>query len=225
MARKDINKVYSAITPEDYEYLVNDYLGDKYLDGKLLKDLKPNESTNKIESRVKAISDIKNKIMKVVIVPKSSPYKKDDTGVYFNKYQDLYEQVFSFLDEYRLIGTPLYVDGAEFVEVNISANISVKDRFVPKNVNDNVEDAIKTFLHPFEGGTLKKGWPFGRGVFKSEIYKVMARVNGVDCVQKLEISCPNDEYIDDDSNLSIPDIGLIYLKEVSITNISKSQWS
>jgi len=205
-ARKNIDKTGSAITPEDYEYLVYDYLTDE----------------NKTKYRVKAISDLKHQIMKVVVIPKISPEKNYANTDFFKDYDSLYDEIYSHLDEYRLIGTPLYVGGAKLVGVFISAKISVKDRYDAKKVIENVENSLKKFLDPFDGGTLRKGWPFGRGVFKSEIYKILNGVDGVGCVQNLEIKSPDKSCSYDEGNLSIPNIGLAYSIKPEISIISKS---
>jgi len=42
-------------------------------------------------------------------------------------------------------------------------------------------------VHPTLGGPDGAGWPFGRAVFKSDFYRVIESVDGVDHVEDLEI--------------------------------------
>src|SRR5205814_679112 len=41
---------------------------------------------------------------------------------------------------------------------------------------------------PAEGGGAGEGWPFGRTVFKSEVYQAMEGVEGVDCVERVALT-------------------------------------
>lgn len=229
-ARKDIKKTYSAITPEDYEYLVYEYLESAYSEGGfskskysegqysedeyLVDEYSENEYSDdeyfdelrnkhfKDNFRVKAVPDVENQLMKVII---ANRYNIN------NDISDLYEDIYSYLDEHRIVGTPLYVGGAEFVKVSISADINIKKSYNFEAVKNMAKKKLIEFLDPFNGGVLKKGWPFGRKVFKSEINQILAKVDGVKCVQNVGIY-----------SSSIPDNGLIDLniQDISINSNS-----
>ena len=209
-ARKDIGKIYSAITPDDYEYLVYEFLeAYEYLENEHSDKLRKKQLKDRF--RVKAIPDLENQLMNVIIVDK---YNID------NNHSSLYDDVYSKLDECRLVGTPLYVKGPEFVEVSVFANISVKKGYNIEIIENKAENNLKKFLDPIEGGILKKGWPFGRSVFKSEIYKILTMVDGVKSVQNVEIYGSNKDYRYDE--LSIPDNGLVHSNEIIISVNSNS---
>ena len=44
-----------------------------------------------------------------------------------------------------------------------------------------------TSLHPTLGGTDGQGWPFGRALHKSDLYRIVESIDGVDFVDELEI--------------------------------------
>jgi len=208
--RKDIEKPYSAITPDDYEYLVYEYLESfdeltgKQVKDKFLEDSNTTEKQTKNQFRVKAIPDLNNHIMKVIIVCEGMD--EDNSN---NNCSNLYNEIYSHLDECRLIGTPLYVGEPEFVEVSISADINEKKDYNVEIVKEKVKNSLNEFLDPFKGGISKKGWPFGRNVFKSEIYRILAKVDGVKSVQNVDIYSSNMKYKYDGEKLSVPDNALI----------------
>ena len=46
------------------------------------------------------------------------------------------------------------------------------------------------FFDPYVGGPDGKGWPFGRGVYASEIYAILSRLPVVDYVEGIQIVGP-----------------------------------
>jgi hypothetical protein len=46
---------------------------------------------------------------------------------------------------------------------------------------------VELFFNPLHSGSYwdGKGWPFGRNVYVSELYQVLARIDGVDYVQEV----------------------------------------
>ena len=195
-------------------------IGENKSQIKEIKEEKTEEKQYINDFRVKAIPDVNNKLMKVIIAQKIDSNSNKNYINYEDS--DLYEYVFSCLDKCRLVGTPLYVGGPEFVEVSISADINVKKGYNIGSVKNKVEDTLKNFLHPFKGGILKKGWPFGRNVFKSEIYKLLTKVDGIKCVQRMDIYSSNNNCSYDGGNLLIPDNGLVYSQNHSISANSSS---
>jgi hypothetical protein len=43
------------------------------------------------------------------------------------------------------------------------------------------------FLHPLKGGRDGKGWPFGRAVYRVDLYHVIEDVPGVDFVDRVRL--------------------------------------
>ncbi|NES22058.1 MAG: hypothetical protein F6K41_24825, partial [Symploca sp. SIO3E6] len=55
-------------------------------------------------------------------------------------------------------------------------------------VAQTVEQTLASFLHPLTGGFAGKGWNFGRQPYKSDFYRLLERVPGVDHVSSLEVA-------------------------------------
>jgi hypothetical protein len=118
------------------------------------------------------------------------------------------------LDRHRLITTQLHVMGPDYVRVQVQAEVVLRPGFQPGDSRDRIASALNAFLHPLEGGPDGTGWPFGRTVYKSEIYQQIEQVDGVDCVHSLRLSGagagiqPSAE-----GNIAIPPYSLVFAGE------------
>ncbi len=87
----------------------------------------------------------------------------------------------SYLDERRLLTTKLHVTGPSYVHVSAQLVIARNPDAVEKDVIDAIDQTLASLLNPLppKGG---EGWPFGRDVFVSEIYKALEEVPGLDFI-------------------------------------------
>lgn len=101
---------------------------------------------------------------------------------------ELLRRVQDFLDERRLVTTRVKVQKPRWVEVSVRVRVVSKaggpgaDR-----LKRDLEQAIRQALHPLFGGPDGGGWPFGRTVHKSDLYRVLEGLVGVDFVEDLEL--------------------------------------
>jgi phage-related baseplate assembly protein len=121
-----------------------------------------------------------------------------------------------FLQERRPIGTQLYVIGPAFIQVQVEAHVQVKPRFAAEQVIEALKKKLSAFIDPVTGGTDGQGWAFGRAVFKSEIYEVLAAVEGVQCVDRVTLKASAGCHLTDHGDLRLPRIGLVYSGEHTI---------
>ncbi|HEX8852991.1 MAG TPA: hypothetical protein VF754_05865, partial [Pyrinomonadaceae bacterium] len=54
-----------------------------------------------------------------------------------------------------------------------------------KGVVELAAEALREFFDPLKGGPQRRGWPFGRSIYVSEIYALLDAVEGVDYVSQL----------------------------------------
>ena len=71
-----------------------------------------------------------------------------------------------------------------------------------------IADELDRFLDPLEGFD-GEGWPFGRPVYKSELYEVIKGVDGVDYVADVWIEAAGEATRDEDGNVVIGDEALV----------------
>ncbi len=92
-----------------------------------------------------------------------------------------------YLDRRRLVGTRLVTVGPKYLQVSIRATVVTKMGVRGDRVVEDVVKALNRFLDPLRGGPARRGWPFGRDVYRSEILEVIDQTSGVDHVEDLEL--------------------------------------
>ena len=107
--------------------------------------------------------------------------------------QPIIEKVFNYLDERRPLATELYVIGCEYRPIGLSLGMTVKDGFNHDNVVHSVREALKRYLWPLPpDGPQGKGWPLGKTVSDRELEVVVARVEGVNTADRINVFVPED---------------------------------
>ncbi|HUI40220.1 MAG TPA: baseplate J/gp47 family protein, partial [Methanothrix sp.] len=162
-ARMDLREVTRCITASDYETLAMMCPRVKLAWVKALPLFHP------------TLGDSVFDLVSVVIVPESDvmppvPSKTDLT------------RVRNYLEQFRTIGTNLYVIQPNYTRVKIKAKVVRDFRYLSDDVEKRVKEALHNFLNPLTGGPDGDGWPFGRPVYMSEIMQVIDNVAGVDHV-------------------------------------------
>jgi hypothetical protein len=100
---------------------------------------------------------------------------------------ELLESVREFLDDRRLLGTQLVVDGPAYVGVSVEAIILVQRHRNGDEVRATVAARIREYLDPLVGGPDGLGWPFGRDLYLSEMQSVVQAVSGVEYAQDVTL--------------------------------------
>ncbi len=100
---------------------------------------------------------------------------------------ELIQTVRDFLDDRRMLGTQLVVDGAAYVGVSVEAVIVVSPAVNAERVRDRVASTLTRYLDPLRGGSLGEGWSFGRDLYLSEVQSVIQGVPGVEFARDVTI--------------------------------------
>lgn len=101
---------------------------------------------------------------------------------------ELLSEVFALLDERRLVTTRVVVVPPAYRGVVVETSVvAVTGLIDPAPLRRRVEEAVRTFLDPLAGGVDGRGWPFGRALFRSELFRVLEGVAGVDHVAALRL--------------------------------------
>jgi predicted phage baseplate assembly protein len=95
--------------------------------------------------------------------------------------------VAAYLNRRRVIGTRVEVVGPTYLEVTVRARVRGLTGINKIDLQQKIVAALNEFLHPLHGGPERKGWPFGRDVYRAEILQVIDEVAGVDHVLSLEL--------------------------------------
>lgn len=100
---------------------------------------------------------------------------------------EMLEEVRTYLDERRLLGTQLVVDGPGYLGVIVEATIVAERQANAEQVRERVLRRITEHLDPLNGGPDGGGWPFGRDLYLSEMQSVVQAVPGVEYAQDVTI--------------------------------------
>jgi hypothetical protein len=107
---------------------------------------------------------------------------------------ELLEGLWTFLDPRRLLTVRHHVVKPTYVPVKVQARIYIWED-VPidtaLDIIDGPEVGLSAFFDPHTGGVDTTGWPFGRGVYVSEIYAFLSQLAVVDYVDDVTVSGPD----------------------------------
>ena len=95
------------------------------------------------------------------------------------------EEVQSYLDERRLLGTSLQIASPEYIPVAVVVQVRPKKRSVREDVATEVEKKLYQYINPVCGGADGDGWPFGRSISVPEIYAALQGIKKVDYIEEV----------------------------------------
>ncbi|MGD1703155.1 hypothetical protein [Dapis sp. BLCC M229] len=175
----NLRRRYRAVTIEDYEQLV-------------LQDWNESRDSNGLKiARVKGLSqrnlepsDIDTFAtghISLVVVP--------DNKDLFKNEEKKYENLFDFLEERKLLTTRLHIVEPEYISIYIEAKLIPKDEVKAEDLKQKAQAEVQLFFAPLNSGKYwqGKGWPWGRSIYLSEIYKLLDDLPGVDYVENISI--------------------------------------
>jgi hypothetical protein len=193
-AKKECREIYRAITSSDFEYLAINTPGLRVARAEAIPNYNPDIPLIKMPDTIT-----------VVAVPYIRESKENITPT---AEEGFLQTVLQHLNKHRLITTNILVIGPKYEKITISCNIYIKKGKSPEEIEKKIKDKLNRFLSPIKGGPDKKGWPFGRAVYSSEIYQIIDEVMGVDYATNLS-------FIDDKGQhykgiIKISPVSLVY---------------
>ena len=124
----------------------------------------------------------------IVIVPKTPSIEEKPVLK-----EELRNEIQNYLFTRRLITTRVHVVAPKYVDVAVHFKIKPQADTGKELVEARVKERLRAFLHPLTGGVDGRGWPFGRDVVISEIYRVIEETAGVDYTIDAELISWNRE--------------------------------
>ena len=101
---------------------------------------------------------------------------------------DLKRRIESYLDDHRLLTTQLTVRTPDYKRVAVAVEVQARAEAEPHRVEQAVATRLEAFLNPFVGGMDRRGWPFGRDLYISDLYACIQAVEGVEYIKDLRMS-------------------------------------
>ncbi len=99
---------------------------------------------------------------------------------------DLLQAVFNYLDQRRLLTSRIHVVTPNTLQIGVRLTLQPAADANPDVLRRAAVQALRVYFDPLGGGNDGRGWPFGRAVYVSEIYRLLAAMPGVDYVAPTE---------------------------------------
>jgi hypothetical protein len=96
---------------------------------------------------------------------------------------DVLTTVATYLEPRRLLTARVHVVGARTVPVHVRVTVRLMPDALESQVRPLAVNALETFFDPIIGRD-GSGWPLGRNVYVSEIYRLLDTLAGVDFVRR-----------------------------------------
>lgn len=110
----------------------------------------------------------------------------------FNIKDNLRTKVKDYLEERRLLGIRIIYDQPQYLGISVHSQISLQQQYknndsAKMEIEQTLLVALYRFLNPINGYFDQQGWPFGRCVYKSDIYTVLQTIAGVAKVEWIKL--------------------------------------
>jgi hypothetical protein len=88
------------------------------------------------------------------------------------------------LNEARLITTRVHVVAPVYLDFGVCVTLVKQRQVSSESVKNGAMKRLGNFFDRLRGGSHGKGWPFGRNIYVSELYDLLAQVPGVEYVTR-----------------------------------------
>ncbi|MCX9009881.1 MAG: putative baseplate assembly protein [Candidatus Methanoperedens sp.] len=195
---KDLKVPFTAVTSDDFEYIAKNTPGLRVAKAKAIPNYQKDEGNG--ESYKGSVT--------VAVLPYTLLESFDSPPV---PSPGFINAVCRHLDKHRLLGTDIHIESPQFVRVDVSITIDPVKGYPETELIGAVKKNLNQFLHPVRGWFDGGGWPIGRIVSRSEVFELINKVEGVNCILKLTLSGNNGASYDNDGNLKLPgEISTVY---------------
>jgi predicted phage baseplate assembly protein len=98
--------------------------------------------------------------------------------------------ILDYLHARCVLGVGVEVRAPELIWISVKADLRVpidSHPLVRREVQRRAEAELYEFLNPFKGGMQRKGWPFGRDLYLSEVYGLLQRIPSVEFIESVRM--------------------------------------
>lgn len=189
--REDLKTPYRAVSLDDYRRLAEQTPGLRF--GRVATLVADGDRAAERADR--------NEI-RVVVVPYSTLAKPQPSEGFLNAAQ-------RHLDKHRLLTDRVRVEPPTYIGISVETAVRIAPGYSEGARREATEAALDEFLDPL-GRSGGDGWPFGRPVYKSELYEVIENVDGIDVAFGVSIVSGKEGDRDADGNVLMDDSTLPY---------------
>ncbi|MGF2040546.1 MAG: putative baseplate assembly protein [Nostoc sp. CmiVER01] len=100
---------------------------------------------------------------------------------------NLLENVANYIRDRCAPTLELQTYGPDWIAISVKVEIIPVSLAMSMNLEGTIVKVLQDFLHPVTGGWEKLGWDFGRKPHKSDFYRLLESIDGVECVTTISI--------------------------------------
>ena len=164
-----------AVTLEDFEVLAKQTPGAQVARAEATVTTTVNTALVNTDGEEPHIPDCCDRGIRVMVIPQSRDPKPQPS-------EATLRLVCAYLDERRLITTPLVVAGPAYREFDISIEVAVRGDHDLRIVKNSLSTLLRGYYHPLTGGRYGSGISLGTPVIYSEI---VGQVMGIDGITRI----------------------------------------
>lgn len=97
------------------------------------------------------------------------------------------EEILTYIDERRLLGTRLEIVSPEYIPVSVEVKIKGKPGTDFEQVAKDTETMLYRYINPVYGGSEGNGWPFGHDISIPEIYAAIYSMGNFTHIEELRL--------------------------------------
>jgi predicted phage baseplate assembly protein len=188
--RRDLDAPRRAVSLDDYRRLARQTPG-----------VRVERATALVGRGTNATGRAEHDEVRVVVVP-HSPHVEPRPS------EGLLDAVRRHLARHRLLTDRVRVEAPTFVGIGVGATVGIAPGYDERGRVAAVEAALDAFLDPRGTADDDGGWPFGRPVYRSELYAAIEAVEGVDVAFDVSIDADRASDRDADGNVLLDDAAL-----------------
>jgi predicted phage baseplate assembly protein len=119
-------------------------------------------------------------VVSVILVPQSDD-RQPTPGA------QLLESVLSYLRRRSSPAARISVVPCDFIRIDVEADIVLNEPDRAPQIELAVKNTLASFLHPLRGGANGSGWGFGRMPHKSDLFRLIEGIRGIEYVRDVRI--------------------------------------
>jgi predicted phage baseplate assembly protein len=135
--------------------------------------------------RVRCVEPEPGKPVSLLLVPKVDIPPQSLTLQDLALRQPLVDTVTGYLEDRRLLTTTVRIDEPYYQGLKVVADVVAVAGIRAESIKAKAETALYEFINPVVGGPDRKGWPFGRSLYDSDIHRLLGSVPGVAAVRRV----------------------------------------
>jgi predicted phage baseplate assembly protein len=133
----------------------------------------------------------------------------------------LLRRVKRHLNKHKLVTTILHVEKPKFAEFDVEVEVYRKTGGPTDRLTRRISDAVRMFAHPLKGGRDRQGWPFGRSMYKIDLFHIVEEVPDVDLVHRIRIfDVKKGREVD---FVNVREHELVFVRNIEVTERSREQ--